>query len=44
MQLNTKMAFPAKIFKLFKEENQDTLELYYSKGERTTQRHNIFTP
>ena len=29
MQLNTKMAFPAKIFKLLKEGDKDTLELYY---------------
>ena len=29
MQLNTKMAFPAKIFKLFKDGDQDTLDTYH---------------
>ena len=34
MQLNTKMAFPAKIFKLFKEGDQDTLKTYDYKPDR----------
>ena len=33
MQLNTKMAFPAKVFKLLKEGDQKTLELYYEKDK-----------
>ena len=33
MQLNTKMAFPAEVFKLFKEGYQDTLRLYHYNPE-----------
>ena len=40
MQLNTKMAFPAKVFKLFKEGDQDTLETYDYKPERMDE-HNM---
>jgi hypothetical protein len=33
MELNTKMAFPEKVFKLFKEDNQEMLELYHNTHE-----------
>ena len=42
MQLNTKMAFPAKIFKLLKEGDKDTLDLYHyhpDKGDGNKNPH-----
>ena len=34
MQLNTKMAFPLKVFKLFRKGDQDTLESYHYHPDR----------